>query len=136
MEAAAAAKSAACAATGVPASTAAYVAMSAAGISAACIAAASAVAVSATVAVSAVPAIATPAAPAPSVPRPRADEHAAVEPIRTVITVRGTSIGVILVIAPRAIWRAVVADISRINHHGADADSYPDLGVRWDSCKR
>ena len=69
-------------------------------------------------------------------PAAGADEHAAVEPARTVIAVRGTGIGVILVIAPRAIRRAVVAVISWINHRGADADSYPDLGVRWDSSKR
>jgi hypothetical protein len=124
----------ACAAASVPASTAAYVATSAAGISAASIAAASAVA--ATVAISATIAIAAPAVPAPSVPRAGADEHAAVEPVRTVIAVRGASIGIILVIAPRAIRGAVVADISGINHCGADADSNSDLGARRYSGER
>jgi hypothetical protein len=73
--------------------------------------------------------------PAPSVPRAGADEHAAVEPVRTVKAVRGTSIGVILVIAPFAIRGAVIG-ISGINHYRANADAYPDLGVRSDSGER
>jgi hypothetical protein len=127
---------AAATAAAVIATAAAVIATAAAESAARAASIAAASAVAATVAISATIAIAAPAVPAPSVPRAGADEHAAVEPVRTVIAVRGASIGIILVIAPRAIRGAVVADISGINHCGADADSNSDLGARRYSGER
>jgi hypothetical protein len=146
MEAAstAAAESAACAATitvrnattAVSATTAAYVATSSAGIAATGIAAASTISVTAaTVSIST--AIAEPAAPvvagvsveAPVIPGPGTDKQAAIEPVRTVISVRCAGIRVIVVIAPFAIRRTGICVI-RGNHRGADAHSNTDLGAR------
>jgi hypothetical protein len=69
--------------------------------------------------------------PAPVVPRSDADEDAAVKPVRTVITVRGASVGVIRVIAPFAIRGTVISGIA-----DCGAYTYRDLGIRRDSGER
>lgn len=65
------------------------------------------------------------------VPRPGSDEYAIHEPIRAVVAVGGTCIGVISVVAPSAYWR-------RSNFHDTWSNSYsnpyPYLRVRG-SCR-
>lgn len=65
------------------------------------------------------------------VPRPGSDEYAIHEPIRAVVAVGGTCIGVIRVVAPSAYWR-------RSNFHDTWSNSYsnpyPYLRVRG-SCR-
>jgi hypothetical protein len=89
------------------------------------------VAVSAAIAVAATIAVAISAAPAPVVPGSDADEQAASEPARSVIAIRCASVGVIRVIAPRAIRRAVIAGSG--NQCRSNSNSYRDLGIRRDS---
>ena len=122
------------AAASIPTPHATCVAVPAVGIStvAVTISTAAAIVPAATVA----PTTAAPAmTPAPAVPRTSADEDAAVKPVRTVVAIRGTGIGVIGVVAPFAVRRAVIAVIvipgSR-NDCWADAYSYRDLGIRHD----
>jgi hypothetical protein len=72
----------------------------------------------------------------PVIPGADADEEAAAKPAGTVIAIRRAGIRVIVVIAPLAIWRAVIAVISGSNHRGADAHSNTDLGARRDRSER
>jgi hypothetical protein len=131
VEAATAAAVAACAATIPTRYTAAGIAARAAyitvtGISAA-ITVSAAIPVAAAIAVSAM-------TPAPVIPGADADKDAAVEPVRTVIAIRCASVGVIRIIAPRAIRRAVIAG-SR-HHRRSNSNPYRDLGIRRDSGER
>ncbi len=85
------------------------------------------------VAVSTATVPAVPATAIPAVPRAYADEHAAVEPLRAVIAVRGAGVGVIGVIAPFTDRRTVIVRCG--NDVGADSDSHAYLGI-CRNCKR
>lgn len=126
-------ESAACATAGIPAACN----TSATGVTACCsgisagratsIASAISSSISAAIPVGASIAVAAPTVPAPTVPRADADEEAAYEPVRSVITVRRASVGVVRVVAP-------VADRGTINVRGvtdrrADSDADSDLGI-------
>jgi len=94
------------------------------------------IAVSAAVAVSAAitPSAAVPAvAPAPAIPGTSANEDAADKPVRAVIAIRRTGIGIIGIVAPLANWRPVL-DRSRDNVR-SNPYANSDLGVRSD-CER
>jgi hypothetical protein len=67
-------------------------------------------------------------APTPPVPWPNADEYAAREPARTVVTIRCARIWIVRVIAPGTIRRAVVHIIGgNRNNRWSHADPYCDL---------
>jgi hypothetical protein len=104
-------------------------------ISAAAIAATITVATAIAV-VASIPAMAPAMTPTPSVPGSDADEDAADEIVWTVIAVWGAGIGVIGVIAPRAIRGTIIAVISGIDHSGTNAHPRRDLGIRRDSGER
>ena len=85
-------------------------------------------AASVSVAATAVAAATAPAMmPAPSVPRANADEDAAVEPVRSVIAIRGAGVGVVGVVAPLAVRRTIRH--RSINDRGANPHSDCHLGV-------
>jgi hypothetical protein len=69
---------------------------------------------------------ATPAM-APSVPRTGADEHAAVEPVGSVVPIRRATVRVVRVIAPLA-NRGTVS-VRRLNNCGAHANPHRHLSV-------
>jgi hypothetical protein len=69
------------------------------------------------------------AAPIAAIPRAGADKDAAHEPARSVVAVRCASVGVIVVIAPRADWGGISIAVISVSSTVPNPNTYTYLGV-------